>query len=124
MKIEFKKIAATPKSFSLESEGVVFSGEVSRISSKLFEIKAHLGGEITLVCDLSGEEYQKALDESLVLYISNGVWDTQSQSDLMTDFDVIEFFDGFIDFEYILQSEINSIKMDYHIKEGEKNGST
>lgn len=119
MKIEFKKIAATPKSFSLESEGVVFSGEVSRISSKLFEIKARLGGEITLVCDLSGEEYQKALDESLVLYISNGVWDTQSQSDLMTDFDVIEFFDGFIDFEYILQSEINSIKMDYHIKEGE-----
>lgn len=119
MKIEFKKITATPKSFSLESEGVVFSGEVSRISSKLFEIKAHLGGEIALVCDLSGEEYQKALDESLVLYISNGVWDTQSQSDLMTDFDVIEFFDGFIDFEYILQSEINSIKMDYHIKEGE-----
>ncbi len=124
MKIEFKKISATPKSFSIESEGVVFSGEVSRIYSKLFEIKAHLGGEITLVCDLSGEEYQKALDESLVLYISNGVWDTQSQSDLMTDFDVIEFFDGFIDFEYILQSEINSIKMDYHIKEGEKNGST
>lgn len=119
MKIEFKKITATPKSFLLESEGVVFSGEVKRISSKLFEINAHLGGEITLVCDLSGEEYQEALDEPLVLYISNGVWDMQSQSDLMADFDVIEFFDGFIDFEYILQSEINSIKMDYHIKQGE-----
>lgn len=119
MKIEFKKITATPKSFSLESEGVVFCGEVSRISARLFEIKARLGGEITLICDLSGEEYQQPLDESLVLYISNGVWDTQSQSDLMTEFDVIEFFDGFIDFEYILQSEINSIKMDYHIKQGE-----
>ena len=118
MKIEFKKITTIPKSFSLESEGVKLSGEVHRISSKLFEIKAHLGGEISLVCDQSGETYQEFLDEDLVLYISNGVWDIQSQSDLMTDFDVIEFFDGFIDFEYILQSEINSIKMDYHIKEG------
>lgn len=119
MKIEFKKITTTPKSFSLESEGVVLDGEVRRVSAKLFEIKAHLHGEINLTCDLSGEEYQEALDEPLVLYISNGVWDMQSQSDLMTDFDVIEFFDGFIDFEYILQSEINSIKMDYHIKQGE-----
>lgn len=119
MKIEFKKITATPKSFTLESEGVVMSGEVKRISAKLFELNAHLGGEITLVCDQSGEEYQEALDEPLVLYISNSVWDMQSQSDSMTDFDVIEFFDGFIDFEYILQSEINSIKMDYHTKQGE-----
>lgn len=119
MKIELKKITATPKSVSLESEGVILSGEIKRISPKLYEFKAHLGGEITLICDHSGEEYQKPLDEDLVLYISNGVWDSQSQSDLMTEFDVIEFFDGFIDFEYILQSEINSIKMDYHIKEGE-----
>lgn len=118
MKIEFKKITSAPKEFSLESNGVVFCGEILRISSRLFKINGHLKGEIDLVCDRSGDEYQEALNEDLVLYISNGVWDTQSQSDLVADFDVIEFFDGFIDFEYILQSEINSIKMDYHMKEG------
>ncbi|WP_305862461.1 hypothetical protein [Helicobacter cholecystus] len=118
MKIEFKKITDTPKSFSLQSQGVKLSGEVRRISAKLFEIKAHLEGEITLVCDRSAQEYQEPLNEVLVLYISNGVWDVQSQSDLIADFDVVEFFDGFIDFEYILESEIHSIQMDYHIKEG------
>ncbi|WP_233709548.1 DUF177 domain-containing protein [Helicobacter pametensis] len=93
-------------------------GEVTRISSKLFRLDALLQGEIDLICDRSGEEYREYIDERLTLLISNGLWDQQSQ-DNRDDFDVIEFFEGFIDFEYILQSEIDSIQMQYHTKQGE-----
>ncbi|MCE3047695.1 hypothetical protein LW138_06370 [Helicobacter sp. faydin-H17] len=118
MKIEFKKISSVPKSFSLQKGDLSFSGEVKRIDAKLFEIQSLLHGKISLICDRSGEEYQEQINENLVLFASNGIWDKQSQNK-SDDFDVIEFFEGFIDFEYILQSEIDSIQMQYHIKEGD-----
>ncbi len=117
MKIDFRKIAFQPKAFFIQNETLVFEGEVKRIGDKLFRVNAILNGELKLVCDRSGEEYFQKIEEDLVLYISNGIWDTQSQK--VDDLDVIEFFDGFIDFEYILQSEIDLIQMQYHIKEGE-----
>ncbi|PAF44450.1 hypothetical protein [Helicobacter sp. 11S02596-1] len=117
MKIEMRKITQVPKVFSLESEGLVLRGEIARKSSKLFCMQANLNGSLELVCDISGESFFKDFDESLVLYISDGLWDMQSQSLKLDDFDVIEFFDGFIDIGYILESEIASIKMDYHTKE-------
>ena len=115
MKIAFKKIASSAKAFSIESEGLELSGTLVRVEPQTFKLDGRLSGDLELVCDRSGEAFVKHFDESLVLYISDGLWDTQSQSGL-DSLDVIEFFDGFIDVEYILQSEIESIKMDYHIK--------
>lgn len=115
MKIAFRKITSSPKTFSLESDGLELSGTLVRVDSQICKLDGRLNGELELVCDRSGEVFMKHFDESLVLYISDGLWDTQSQSKL-NSLDVIEFFDGFIDVEYILQSEIESIKMDYHIK--------
>lgn len=116
MKIEMRKITYTPKTFCLKSEGLSFYGEIFRKNHKLFEVKANLIGNIELICDYSGENFLKHLEENLVLYISDGLWDSQSQSLKLEDFDIIEFFDGFVDLDYILQSEIESIKMDYHTK--------
>lgn len=116
MKIDFRKIAAQPKAFSIQVGDLVFKGEVKRVERRLFRIDAILDGKLALICDRTGEEYIQAIKEDLVLYISNGIWDIQSQK--IDDLDVIEFFDGFIDFEYILQSEIDLIRMQYH-KEGE-----
>ncbi|ANV98517.1 hypothetical protein BBW65_06790 [Helicobacter enhydrae] len=113
MKIEFKKITSTPKSFHFQSDGMSLEGEIWRDSSKLYKIKAKLNGNIVLTCDRSGEEYEQQIEEVLSLCISNGIWDTQSQNQ-NDDFDVIEFFDGFVDFEYILQSEMDLIQMQYH----------
>ncbi len=117
MRIQARKIYSTPKSFSLEKDGVRLRGELKEAKQSkkgLFILQGRLEGKIKLVCDISGEEYEKELDEELVLYISDGLWDTQSQS--LDTFDVIEFFDGFIDLDFILQSEIQSIKLDYHHK--------
>lgn len=117
MKIDFRKITSCAKPFSVHKDNLILQGEVRQIDQKLFRIDSVLSGEIGLVCDRTGENYFEKIEEVLVLYISNGIWDTQSQK-LDETFDVIEFFDGFIDFEYILQSEIDSIQMQYHINEG------
>lgn len=118
MKIAFQKITGQPKSFSLQKEGLLFSGNIKRLSQNLYKITSSLEGKVLCVCDRSGEDFFKEIQEELTLHISNGIWDMQSQ-DKGNGLDVIEFFDGFIDFEYILESEISSIQMQYHTKEGE-----
>ena len=115
MKIAFKKITSSQKPFSLQNGDMVLSGYLKLIDSTIIKLEAALSGKIVLICDRSGEEFIKQHSESLVLYISDGLWDTQSQSKL-DSFEVIEFFDGFIDLDSILLSEIESIKSDYHIK--------
>ncbi|PAF54088.1 hypothetical protein BKH42_02425 [Helicobacter sp. 13S00482-2] len=117
MKIEMRKITQLPKSFCIVSDGIELRGQIYKKASKIFQIDAVLKGSIEVICDLSGDFFTKNFEQPLVLYISDGLWDIQSQSSKLDDFDIIEFFDGFIDLDYILQSEIESIKMDYHIKE-------
>lgn len=114
MRIQARKISSAPKAFELHSQGLCFKGEIFAKDRGLFCIDAHLAGEIALICDRSGEEFLQSIDEKLVLYIADGLWDTQSQR--FEAFDVIECFDGFIDLDSILQSEIESIKLDYHSK--------
>lgn len=117
MKIEMRKITQTPKDFSIDVSGLELKGQIFRKAPKIFEMNAILKGSLELTCDISGDLFTKSFEQPLVLYISDGIWDVQSQNSRLDDFDVIEFFDGFVDVEYILESEIESIKMDYHIKE-------
>ncbi|PAF43755.1 hypothetical protein [Helicobacter sp. 11S03491-1] len=117
MKIEMRKITQVPKSFCMENQGLRLEGEIYRKSSNLFLMDAYLKGSLELICDRSGDAFIKNFDESLVLYISDGIWNIQNQRLKPDDFDVIEFFDGFIDMGYILESEIESIKADYHTKD-------
>lgn len=112
-----RKITQTPKHFAVMVDELELEGEISRVNSKLFYLKASLKGEMILSCDMSGEDFSKEFNEPLVLYISDGFWDMQSQKSDLDDFNVVEFFEGFIDLEHILKSEIESIKSDYHTKE-------
>lgn len=114
MRIQAKKISATPKPFELCAQGLCFKGEIFAKEKGLFCIDASLKGQIELICDRSGEEFLQEIDEKLVLYIADGFWDIQSQR--FDALDVIECFDGFVDLDSILQSEIESIKLDYHNK--------
>lgn len=116
MKVAFSKISSQSKSFSFKKNELVLECSIVRKNYKLALLTGFIRGTVSLRCDLSGEEFDYRVDQELVVYISDGIWDMQSQSDLMS-FDVIEFFDGFIDIGYILDSEIESIKSDYHTKE-------
>ena len=119
MKIAFRKIANTPKDIALEIDGISLQGQLERIDSKIVCLRGKILGDIELICDNSGEEYTYLLTP-LVLYIADGIWDSQSQSRKLDSFEVIEFFDGFIDLHYILESEIESIRSDYHTKDSKE----
>lgn len=112
-----RKITSAPKDVTLTLEGVNLEGQIHRIDSQLLCLKCRIHGELELICDHSGENYTQTLNEPLVLYISDGLWDTQSQNQKLESFEVIEFFDGFVDLHYILESEIESIRSDYHTKD-------
>lgn len=116
MKISFRKITSQPKSYSFDVLGLKLECEIFRKFDNLFVLRGVLTGDILLECSLSGEEFVKDINQELVLYISDGMWDMQSQSKL-DSFDVVEFFDGFIDIETIVSDEIELIKSDYYIKE-------
>lgn len=117
MKISMRKISSAPKDIALNIDGVNLEGRIYRLDSQLLRLESRIYGELELICDNSGEEYLHKLDEPLVLYISDGIWDTQSQNKKLESFEVIEFFDGFVDLHYILESEIESIRSDYHTKD-------
>ncbi|WP_104697648.1 MULTISPECIES: hypothetical protein [unclassified Helicobacter] len=116
MKVAFRKITNRENHFVFGDDSLKLECSISRKDSNLYLLKGRLFGKIELECDLSGDSFFKTIDQELVLYISDGLWDMQSQLKT-SDFDVIEFFDGLIDIEYIFSSEIELIKSDYHIKE-------
>ena len=114
LKIQMRKISSYPKDFHLTYEEINLEGKIKRVSSQILYLEAKIYGDLELICDRSGETFIKTLDYPLVLYISDGIWDTQSQNEKLDSFEVVEFFDGFVDLGYILESEIQSIKADYH----------
>lgn len=127
MKIEFKKISHEPKTINisykkdslsvlLEDEYIELIGDLIRCSNGLSRFSGKMQGILRLVCVRSGEEFLCPVNENLVLYFSDGIWKTQSQTNSF-DLDIIEFFDGFIDFDFVVESEIESKRLDYNIKE-------
>lgn len=117
MKIAMKKCTPTPKDVALSIGNVHLQARLFRVDSQMLRLEGNISGELELTCDVSGEDYTQRLDYPLVLYIADGLWSMQSQSKKLDSFEVIEFFDGFVDLHYILESEIESIKSDYHTKD-------
>lgn len=128
MRIEFRKITNKPKPVHVilnnrknnelcENENIELEGEILKLDAKIVKFCGKMKGNLQLVCAISGQEFTKQIDEELVLYFSDGIWETQNQSKNIDSLDIIEFFDGYIDFGFILTSEIESIRLDYNIKE-------
>ncbi len=109
MKIAFTKISSTPQDFSFEQGGVRIEGTLKRKNEKEIFCKASLFGTFEHICDRCGNEMRVNIDENLWLILSDGEYKSNSQ--ILED--VVEFYDGFIDFDELLNSEIESIKSDY-----------
>ena len=112
MKIEFKKIGSKPKSFKIEKDSVEFSGEFKKESNSLVDVLGKIKNDLKVLCDRCNKEFMLKLDENIHIKISDGIYKGNIE-----DFDVIEFYEGFIDFDEILSSELESIKLDYHLCE-------
>ncbi|MCI5968521.1 hypothetical protein [Helicobacter sp.] len=122
MQLAFQKAFQTCKNgekipFLVESddkkahlEGILF---YDKSHFDLLKLKGILKGSITLICDISGEEYEKTLYEHLEFYLSDGI----VHLDNAHFEDVIECENGNIDLSEILKGELEMIRCDYHIKD-------
>ncbi len=110
MKIEFRKVPTTPKEFVNNFASVKLEGTFCKISPTLIKIDASLIGSTTIQCIRCGEEENINLNEKLEFSLSDGIFKHNESEDL-----VIEIENGIIDFDDICESELSSIKSDYHI---------
>ena len=108
MKIEFKKIPQEKKEFNTSLDSVKIEGTFCRISSSLVKIEASLIGNIEIDCSRCGALDTLVVNEELKLLLSDGVFKGDEG-----DFLAIEIENSLIDFDEIIQSEVNSVKSDY-----------
>ena len=112
MKIEFRKVPQTPKELKAEYNSVKFEGTFCKISQSLVKINAVLKGKTDIDCCRCGNQDIIEVDEDLEFLICDGIYKNNESDEL-----VIEIENGLIDFDEIIQSELDSIKSDYHICE-------
>jgi uncharacterized metal-binding protein YceD (DUF177 family) len=108
MKIVFDKVAQTKKPFELTVNDVTLEGTLRKSGYHRLNLEGKLSGSIQLNCDRCGVEYHYSINEPLKLTLSDEIVETED------DLDIIEFIDGIIDLEFILQSEIASVENSYH----------
>lgn len=113
MKIEFRKVPQQPKDFLCELNSVKFLGTFCKISSKLVNIKSKFEGFVEVNCCKCGVSFDIPFNEEVNFLLSDGVYSSSDERDL--DKIIIEVDNNFIDFEEILQSELESLRSDYHI---------
>jgi uncharacterized metal-binding protein YceD (DUF177 family) len=108
MKILFDKVQHTIKDFQLLEDGLLFEGNLKRVDGRSIELVGVIKGDIELDCNRCGASFDHPYDAPIKLILSDQI--VQNKDDL----DIIEFLDGQIDIAYILESEINAFKSDYH----------
>ena len=110
MKIEFRKAPQTSKELEIDYNSVKIEGTFCKISQSLVKVDAVLKGSTDIDCCRCGITEVIEVDEELHLLLSDGVYNKDESEYL-----VIEVENGLIDFNEIIESELNSIKSDYHI---------
>ncbi len=115
MKIEFRKVPTIQKDFCIDFNSVKFSGTFCKISQKLVKIESTISGNTDVACCKCGATFNIVLDEKVDFLLSNGIYSSDDERD--SDKIIIEIIGDFIDFEEILQGELESLRSDYHICE-------
>jgi len=113
MKIEFRKIPNIPKEFEISSNSVKFLGIFSKITNKLVKIEANIIGDYDVECCKCGNKIIKKLNEKNIFIISDGIFSSEN-NDIDEEI-IVEVDNHIVDFDEILQSELESIKSDYYI---------
>ena len=108
MKILFDKVGQSAKSFHKEIEGIAFDGVLQKSAHHRVMLLGEMKGSLPVACNRCGSQFDYELDSTLRLTISDQIVEDKD------DLDIIEFLDGKIDITFILQSEMNTIKSDYH----------
>ncbi len=111
MNIEFKKIPANGIHFETSLGEIRFFGEALKTSKTMVKCTGVMEGNLPHLCDRCAESFKLMVNEGIEVFASDGLYEDQEGEELLN---VIEFFDGSIDVDTILQSEIEAFKSDYH----------
>ncbi|CZE45879.1 hypothetical protein [Campylobacter geochelonis] len=109
MKLNFSKINFNEFPFEIQKANLTFAGNLKRQNAKTVKCDGQIYGKVEYNCDRCGDNILLDLDEKVDLVLSDGIY--KSSQDVLED--VVEFFDGEINFDEILQSEIEAYKSDY-----------
>ncbi len=110
MKIVLRRVTKTPLDFEVKSDEITFKGYLEYHKGKLILLKAKLYGFVLKPCDSCAEEFKLLIDEEVEFFISDGLYEDDDSIHL----DVVESFDGSVEIEELLNSEMELIKSDYH----------
>jgi uncharacterized metal-binding protein YceD (DUF177 family) len=113
MKIEFRKVPLQESEFKITNDSVEFSGTFSKITSKLAKIESNVTGDCEVDCCKCGQPFTVKLDEKLDLLVSDGIYSSENKDE--EDVVIIEVEDHIVDFDEILNSELESFKSEYFV---------
>jgi hypothetical protein len=114
MQIEFRKIPYTKSDFEIKDDLLVCYGTFFKESNRLISVDIVMSGKITVDCDICGDTFDLSINEKQELKVSDGVSEKE-------DLDIIECQNHVVDFDEIVESEIASIRSDYHYCKNCKN---
>ncbi len=108
MKIEFNKISQNGINFETKYEKIVFLGTAKKIDKNLVKCIGAIEGAFSHCCDRCGSDFKQDIQQNVEIYACNGMYKDEGEY-----INLIEFFDGFINFDTMLHSELESFKCDY-----------
>jgi len=109
MGILFSKVTSSPKEYRSSIDGIEIVCDLSQGRANLVNASSSIKGDLTLQCDRCMEYFDIKIEEDAQLILSDGEYRGNDS------LDVVEFFDGQIDLKDLLESEIQSLKNDYHL---------
>jgi uncharacterized metal-binding protein YceD (DUF177 family) len=108
LKIELRKIPLNQKGFETSFDGVVFKGIFYKENQNTAKIEATLSGKVEVDCIKCATPFVREVEEELKLIITDKIYNGFDK-----EYDVIEINSQIIDFDDIITSEIESIKLDF-----------
>lgn len=111
MTIEFKKIPSSGIRFETVVQSVRLEGEAKKVEKNLVQCCGILEGTIMYACDRCAETFDLHVKERVEVFASEGFYEDKEGESLLN---VVEFFDGIIDFTLLCESELEAFKSDYH----------
>ncbi len=107
MKKSFLHVKKDGFDVSLKKDNVGFFVKTTKLNDKTAKLQGKIAGRTPHICDRCGDEFGLDLDEEVEVLASDGLFESQDLEN------VIEFFDGFINYEEVFLSELEAIKSDY-----------
>lgn len=111
MTIEFKKIPVGGTCFDIVLEKIRFFGEAKQVNKHLVQCNGTLQGVVPYHCDRCAELFDLKVDEKVEVFAHEGFYKDKEGEPLLN---IVEFFDGYIDFTVLCESELEAFKSDYH----------